>query len=50
MLTDDELKHDTDTLAKVAKAANAYSQGLRQALAVANLGNAGDSIAGMIPM
>ncbi len=46
----DELSYDTDTLAKVAKAANAYSQGLRQALAVANLGNAADSIVGMLPI
>lgn len=49
VLTNDELKHDTDTLAKLAKAANAYSQGLRQALAIANLGNAADSILGMLP-
>jgi hypothetical protein len=50
VLTDDELKHDSDTLAKVARAANTYSQGLRQALALANLGNAADSIAGMLPI
>lgn len=50
VLTDDELKHDTDTLAKVARAANTYSQGLRQSLAVANLANAADSITGMIPI
>ena len=50
VLTDDELKHDTDTLAGVAKAANSYSQGLRQALAVANLVNAAESILGMLPI
>ena len=32
---------DNDALAKLARAANAYSQGLRQALAVANLGQRG---------
>lgn len=50
VLTDDELKHDTDKLAGLAKAANAYSQGLRQTLAVANLVNAGESILGMLPI
>ncbi len=38
-----------DTLAAVAKAANSYTDSLRQALAVANLVNAADSIIGMIP-
>lgn len=50
VLTDDELKHDTDTLAGLANAANTYSQGLRQALAVANLVNAAESILGMLPI
>lgn len=50
VLTDDELKHGTDTLAGLANAANTYSQGLRQALAVANLVNAGESILGMLPI
>ena len=50
VLTDDELTKNTDALAKVARAANKYSQGLRKALAVANLGNAADSIAGMLPI
>lgn len=50
VLTDDELKHDTDTLAGLANAANSYSQGLRQALAVANLINAAESILGMLPI
>jgi hypothetical protein len=49
-LTDDELRHDTDTLAGLANAANSYSQGLRQALAVANLVNAVESILGMLPV
>ncbi|SRR5712692_5750480 len=50
VLTAQELKYDTDKLAGVARAANAYSQGLRQALAVANLVNAGESIVGMLPI
>lgn len=50
VLTEDELDKNTDTLAKVAQAANTYSQGLRKALAIANLGNAADSIAGMLPI
>jgi hypothetical protein len=50
VLTDDELNHDTDKLAALANAANSYSQGLRQALAVANLVNAADSILGMLPV
>jgi hypothetical protein len=49
-LTEDELKHDTDKLAGLANAANSYSQGLRQALAAANLGNAAESILGMLPI
>lgn len=50
VLTDDELKHATDTLAGLANAANAYSHGLREVLAVANLINAGESILGMLPI
>ena len=50
VLTADELSHDTDTLAGLANAANSYSQGLRQALAVANLVNAAESILGMLPI
>ena len=38
-----------DKLAVVAKGANAYTDSLRQALAIANLVNAADSIVGMIP-
>jgi hypothetical protein len=50
VLTDDELKHNTDTLKGLAVAANSYSHGLRQALAVANLVNSADSVLGMIPV
>lgn len=50
VLTDEELKHNTDTLKDLAKAANAYSHGLRQALAVANLVNSADSVLGMLPI
>lgn len=38
-----------DTLTSVAKAAGAYTESLRQALAIANLVNAADSIIGMVP-
>ena len=50
VLTTDELKADNDKLAVVAKAAYSYSQGLRQALAVANLANSVESIIGMLPL
>jgi hypothetical protein len=50
VLTDNELKHNTDTLKDLAKAANTYSHGLRQALAVANLVNSADSVLGMLPI
>lgn len=50
VLTQDELNHDTDTLAGVARAANSYTQGLRQALAIANLINTADSVVGMLPL
>jgi hypothetical protein len=51
VLTQDELDHDTsDSLAKVGKAANTYTQGLRQAQALANtIFSVADGIAGMIP-
>jgi hypothetical protein len=49
VLTPDELAVVTGPLAEVAKAAYAYSQGLRQVLALANLANAAGSIIGMIP-
>ena len=50
VLTQEELNHDRDKLAGLARAANTYSQGLRQALAVANLVNAGESVVGMLPI
>ena len=50
VLTTEELKADSDTLAIVAKAAYSYSQGLRQVLAVANLINSAESIVGMLPL
>ena len=52
VLTNDELRNDhaNDVLIGLAKAANSYSQGLRQALAVANLINAAESIVGMLPV
>ena len=50
VLTQDELNCDQDALAPLARAANAYSQGLRQTLAVANSVNAGDSVVGMLPI
>ncbi len=50
VLTPDELQAVTGPLADVAKVAYTYSQGLRQALALANLANAVESIIGMLPI
>jgi hypothetical protein len=50
VLTPDELEYVTGPLADLAKIAYTYSQGLRQALAIANLANAADSIIGMLPL
>jgi hypothetical protein len=50
VLSKQELQWDQDILASVAKAASSYTDGLRQALAVANLVNAVESIVGMIPV
>ena len=50
VLTPQELQAVTGPLADVAKVAYTYSQGLRQALAVANLANAAESIIGMLPV
>lgn len=50
VLTPAELKYVTGPLKEIAKGAYTYSQGLRQALAVANLGNAAESIIGMLPI
>jgi hypothetical protein len=49
VLTPEELNNVQGPLKPVANAAYAYSQGLRQALALANLANAAESIIGMIP-
>lgn len=50
VLTPEELKFVTGPLAQVATTAYTYSQGLRQALALANLANAAESIIGMLPI
>lgn len=50
VLTPEELEFVTGPLAGVAKAAYDYSQALRQALAIANLANAAESIIGMLPL
>jgi hypothetical protein len=50
VLTPDELEYVTGPLKDIAKAVYQYSQGLRQVLAVANLGNAAESIIGMLPL
>jgi hypothetical protein len=50
VLTPQELQFLPGTMGKIANAAYTYSQGLRQALAVANLANAADSILGMLPV
>jgi hypothetical protein len=50
VLTTEELKAVSDTLAVVARAAYQYSMGLRQVLAVANLINSAESVIGMLPL
>jgi hypothetical protein len=50
VLTPNELAVVSGPLAGIAKTAYAYSQGLREVLALANLANAAESIIGMIPM
>lgn len=50
VLTPEELAADKDMLAEVARGAYMYSQGLRQALATANLANSTESIIGMLPL
>jgi hypothetical protein len=50
VLTPEELEFVTGPLKDIAQAAYVYSQGLRQVLALANLGNAVDSIIGMLPV
>ncbi len=50
VLTPRELQYVSGPLAEVAKVAYVYSQGLREALAIANLANAAESIIGMLPL
>jgi|SRR5882762_10307522 hypothetical protein len=49
VLTPEELAYVTGPLGDLAKIAYTYSQGLRQALAIANLANAAESAIGMLP-
>ncbi len=50
VLTQDELKYVDGPLGSLANTAYSYSQGLREALAIANLANAASSIVGMLPV
>ena len=50
MLTQEELKYVDGPLGSLANTAYSYSQGLREALALANLANAVESIIGMLPV
>jgi hypothetical protein len=50
VLTEDELQYVDGPLGGLAKTAYGYSQGLREALAIANLANAAESIIGMLPL
>jgi hypothetical protein len=50
VLTQDELKYVDGPLGSLANMAYSYSQGLREALAIANLANAVTSIVGMLPI
>jgi len=50
VLTPEELQATDDILSGVAKVAYTYTFALRQALAVANLANAAESIIGMLPI
>jgi hypothetical protein len=50
VLTKEELAYVDGPLGSLAKIANTYSQGLREALALANLANAVESIIGMLPV
>jgi hypothetical protein len=50
VLTPEELVYVTGPLRGLAKGAYTYSQGLRQALAAANLANSAESIIGMLPL
>ena len=50
VLTADELDRDQDALAASPRPPTRTPQGLRQALAVANLANAAESVVGMLPI
>jgi len=50
VLTKEELDYVDGPLGDLAKIASTYSQGLREALAIANLANAVSSIIGMLPV
>jgi len=50
VLTPEELLYVTGPLKDIARGAYKYSQGLRQALAIANLANAVEDIIGMLPI
>jgi hypothetical protein len=50
VLTQDELKYVGGPIGTLANTAYSYSQGLREALAIANLANAAESIIGMLPL
>lgn len=49
VLTPDEIQSVTGTMAGIATAAYSYTQGVRQAQALANLGESAASILGMLP-
>jgi len=50
VLTPEELRYVNGPLKEIAKGAYDYSQKLRQLLAIANLGNATESVIGMLPL
>jgi len=50
VLTPQELKYVSGPLAEIARGAYKYSQGLREALAIANLANSAESVVGMLPL
>jgi hypothetical protein len=50
VLRKEELQYVTGPIGDLAKAALDYSQGLREVLALANLGNAASDIIGMLPI
>jgi hypothetical protein len=49
VLTPDDLAHLSGPLARIARGAYTYSQGLRKSLALANLSDPAQSLIGMIP-